>query len=394
MNNRNMWILFLSLVVVMMGFGIAMPVLPFYIESMGGRGIHYGLLIASYGLMQLIFAPVWGSLSDKHGRKPFLMIGMLGLAAGMTFFALASELWMLYAAQLLSGGLSSAALPSAQAYAGDSTSAEDRGAAMGRIGGAIGLGVVLGPGLGGLLAAQSFSTPFFVAAGFCMLTFLIVLIGLPESLAAQDRSDSTEFKFMQMKGLWQALFTPIGFGLIAAFMSIYGQTTFSGVFGLYALARFEYGPEQVGTFLMVMGLMYASSQGILVGPLTRRFGENRIMTLALLGSSIGFVFILLANTYLALMLAMSWFILYNSLLKPSALAQISKNATMNQGKAMGIAESYMSMGRIIGPLWGGMIFDIHIFLPYISGALVFLVMFSAALRKVNFKDIFGLRSVY
>jgi len=375
MEKKNLFILFISLVVVMMGFGIAMPILPFYIESLGGRGIHYGLLIASYGVMQLIFAPVWGSLSDKYGRKPILLIGLIGLGMSMSLLAVASKLWMLYAAQMLSGSLSSATLPAAQAYVGDSTSKEERGGAMGRIGGAIGLGIVLGPGIGGLLASISLATPFFLASGFCLLTFMIILVGLPESLSKDKRCQVIDVKLMQINGLWQSLFTPMGFGLLVAFMAILGQTIFSSVFGLYALSRFNYGPEQVGTVLMAMGLMYALAQGLLVGPLSKKFGEEKVISIALLGTSFGFALILFANSFVTLLAAVSFFILLNSLLKPSALAYVSKNAIGNQGRAMGIAESYMSLGRIVGPLWGGMIFDVNIYLPFISGIIILLSMF-------------------
>ena len=380
-----MWILFASLMLVMMGYGIAMPILPFYIEDLGGRGIHYGLLIACYALMQFICAPIWGSLSDKHGRKPLLLIGMTGLGTTMLLFGLATELWMLYVAQLLSGCLSSAAVPAAQAYAADSTSPEDRGAAMGRIGGAIGLGVVIGPAVGGLLGSVSFSTPFFIASALCYLTFTIILTSLPESLASDKRATTTKVRFTEPKEFWQVLHTPIGFGLIAAFVANFGQSIFSGVFGLYAMARYNYGPEQVGTFFMAMGLMYAASQGLVVGPLTKRIGEEKVMVIALLGGALGFLLIILANSFVTLLLAMSCFILLNSLLKPSALSLVSKRAHTNQGKSMGIAESYMSLGRITGPLWGGMIFDVNPVYPFVSGAIVFIAMFTVAVRRLDLK---------
>jgi len=369
----------------MMGYGIAMPVLPFYLDTLGGSGIHYGLLIACHGLMQLIFAPLWGSLSDKHGRKPLLLLGMAGLGLAMVLFALSTQLWMLYAAQLFAGSMSSATPPAAQAYAADSTGEGERGGAMGKIGGAIGLGVVLGPGLGGMLATTSLAAPFFFASVFCALTFLIILVGLPESLPLEKRSPNTQVKFIQVRGMWHSLFSPAGFGLMAAFVAIFGQTIFSGVFGLYALERFGYGPEQVGTILMAMALMYALAQGLIVGPLTKKFGEEKIALLAMLGSSAGFALILVAGTFVTILLAMSFFILLNSLLKPSALAYVSKHAAGNQGQAMGMAESYMSLGRIMGPLWAGAIFDVNLLLPFLSGVLIFFAAFVFSLKKIRSK---------
>ncbi|MCK8826125.1 MFS transporter [Fuchsiella alkaliacetigena] len=147
------------------------------------------------------------------------------------------------------------------------------------------------------------------------------------------------------------------------------------MYGLYALERYGYGPEQVGIILMVMGLMYALAQGILVGPLTKRFSENKIIVAALAGNAVGFIAILLASSFIGLLLTISFFMLFNSILKPTAISFVSKNTTMRQGATMGLVESYMSLGRVLGPLWSGFIFDVNINYPFISGGLIFLLFF-------------------
>ena len=374
MESRNLWVLLVGLVVVMVGYGIAMPVLPFFIEAMGGRGIHFGALIASYGIAQLLFAPLWGSLSDCYGRRPFLLLGLVGLGSAMLLFSWATHLWMLYAAQVLSGVLSSAMLPAAQAYAADRTGEEERAAAMGRIGGAIGLGIILGPGLGGMLATASLVTPFRVAAGLAAVTFLLVLLVLPESLSPEQRLGSARVReilpdFSRMRG---TLAGPASLGLVVAFIAIFSQTVFSSVYGLYAIARFDSDPGQIGTLLTGMAAMYALAQGLLVGPLTRRLGEHRLIVLAMAGSAVGFGLVLLSTSFAAIFASMGGLILCNALLKPSALALVSRGARAAQGQTMGMAESGMSLGRILGPLWGGLAFDIHLTLPFLSGILVLL----------------------
>ena len=148
-NRRSMAILVVTLVVVMLGFGMIIPLIPFYIDAFGASGSELGLLMATFAAMQFFFAPVWGRLSDRHGRKWILMIGILGNALSQLFFGLSTELWMLFASRALTGILSAATLPTAMAYIGDSTSEEDRGGGMGMIGAAMGVGMVLGPGLGG-----------------------------------------------------------------------------------------------------------------------------------------------------------------------------------------------------------------------------------------------------
>ncbi len=165
-NKRNITILFFTMIVVMLGFGMIIPILPFYIEQFGASGKGLGALMATFSIMQFIFSPIWGALSDRYGRKPILMIGVLGNVLAQVLMGLSTQLWMLFVARALAGILSSATLPTAMAYISDSTSHDQRSGGMGIIGAAQGIGMVLGPGIGGWLAAQSLQLPFFVAAGF------------------------------------------------------------------------------------------------------------------------------------------------------------------------------------------------------------------------------------
>lgn len=375
-----MIILFISITIAMLGYGIALPILPFYLETMGGNGFHLGLLVSTYGVMQLIFAPVWGSLSDKYGRKPLLLLGMIGLCIAMLIFGFSTKLWMLYVAQVVSGALTCAMFPVSMAYTSDITEDENRSGAMGKIGAAVGLGMILGPGIGGLLAVETLSTPFFIAAGVSLVTFIIILIGLPESHPRGKRATSVDkIRIVQVKGLWQVMFTPIAFGLFTSFAVNFGKSNFSSVYGLYALERFKYGPQEVGSILMIMSFMYLIAQGFMVGPLTKKFGEVNVIKLALIGNSIGYILILLANRYISIIISISFFILLNALLKPSALAFVSKYSHVSQGKAMGYTESYMSLGRIIGPLWAGILFEANINYPFVSGSVFFFFMFIISL---------------
>jgi DHA1 family multidrug resistance protein-like MFS transporter len=184
---KNLYILAFSLVVVMLGFGIVIPIMPFYVEQLGAGGTELGLLVASYAVMRLICGPFWGSLSDRIGRKPILMIGIFGYGITMILFGLATELWMLFLFRALSGILSSATSPTTMAYIGDSTPEKERGQGMGILGAAVGVGTILGPGLGGLLAGENLATPFFIAGGLSFIALLLIWLFLPESLPAADR---------------------------------------------------------------------------------------------------------------------------------------------------------------------------------------------------------------
>jgi DHA1 family multidrug resistance protein-like MFS transporter len=370
-NRRNIAILFFTLVVIMLGFGMIIPILPFYVDAFGASGSELGLLMATFAAMQFLFAPVWGQLSDRRGRKAILMVGVLGNVITQLFFGLSTSLWMLFAARALAGILSSATLPTAMAYIGDSTADEDRGGGMGMMGAAMGIGMVLGPGIGGWLAAQSLSLPFFVAAGLSTLALPLVFFVLPESLPEEARNQQGDrVRGLQFGDLWKALFSPIGFLLVLSLLVSFGLTNFEGVFGLYAMGRYGYGPGQVGIVLTAIGLTSAVVQGALTGPLTKRWGEARIIRASMLGSAIGFLVMLQARTFAAVLVTVSLFILSNAMLRPAVSSLISRRTTSGQGVAMGLNNSFMSLGRIVGPTWAGFVFDVDIRYPYYSGALV------------------------
>jgi DHA1 family multidrug resistance protein-like MFS transporter len=380
-NRRNLSILFFTMVVVMLGFGLIIPIMPFYIESFGAGGSALGLLMATYGVMQFLFAPVWGSLSDYYGRKPILLIGVLGNALAQIFMGFSTELWMLFAARAIAGVLSAATLPTAMAYIGDSTSRENRGGGMGMIGAAMGIGMVLGPGIGGWLAGSSLSVPFFLAGVLSFVAFLLIMLILPESL--QEKAATPQITGPQLGVLWQALLGPLGILFILAFLLAFGLTNFEGVFGLYASRKYGYGPQDVGTILTMIGIISAVIQGFLIGPLTRRFGEVIIIRLAFLNTAIGFILMILAQTDLQVWLTVCYFVIGHAMLTPSVSSLISKRATGGQGIAMGLNNSFMSLGRIVGPVWAGFAFDSGINLPYLTGGVIMLVGFYISATKLS-----------
>ncbi len=384
-NRRNVIILFFTMVVVMLGFGLIIPIMPFYVESFGAGGRELGALMATFSVMQFLFAPLWGQLSDRYGRKPILLIGVLGNAITQLMFGLSSQLWMLFAARTLAGILSSATLPTAMAFIGDSTSERDRGSGMGIMGAAMGVGMVLGPGLGGWLATRSLSLPFFLAAGLSVVALALILLILPESLppAARAQKHAATRRPSQTRLLWQALSGPNGFLFFLVFLMNFGLTAFEGVFGLYALERYGYGAQQVGTVLMIIGLVSAIAQGALTGPLTWRWGEVNVTKFALFGSAVGFLLMLMPTRFVGILLTSGVFMLFNSLLRPTTASLISKRSTAGQGVAMGLNNSFMSLGRVVGPLWSGLLFDWHLNFPYISGAIIMAVSLAASLMWLN-----------
>lgn len=384
-NKRNLWILFFTLVVVMLGFGIIIPIMPFYVTSFGASGSTLGLLMATYGTMQFIFAPIWGTMSDRYGRKRILLVGVLGNVLSQLILGFSSQLWMLFAARLTSGILSSATLPTAMAFASDSTGDGDRSGAMGLMGAAMSVGMVLGPGLGGLLAGRSLSTPFFLAALLSAIAFVLVLAALPESLPPERRQVEQGMRnpLQRLGDMARALRGPIGFLFLLAFLLSFGLTNFEAVFGLYALQRFGYGPQQIGSALMVIGVLSALAQGVLTGLATRRWGEVAVIRAALISTAAGFLLMLTASSYATVLLTVGYFVVSNAMIGPSVAALISKRTTAGQGMAMGLNNAFMSLGRIAGPVWAGMVFDINLRFPFFTGALIFAAGFLLSWFKLS-----------
>jgi MFS transporter, DHA1 family, multidrug resistance protein len=384
---KNLYILAFSLVVVMLGFGIVIPIMPFYVERLGAGGTELGLLVASYAVMRLICGPIWGNLSDRVGRKPVLMVGVFGYGITMILFGLATELWMLFVFRTLSGILSSATSPTTMAYIGDNTPEKERGQGMGILGAAVGVGTIFGPGLGGLLAGENLATPFFIAGGMSFFALLLIWLFLPESLPTSARRRIAEKERLQVREMWQAASGSIGSLLSMAFLGSFGLTAFFGIFGLYALQKYSAGPEAVGGIMMVFGAVTALGQGLLTGPLTKRWGEKVVIQGSLAATAAGFVLISLADTFVAFLIAIGSFTLSIAILAPAVSALTSRQTTLEQGLTMGLSNAAQSLGRIAGPLLGGIAFDIQIEYPNYLGAVVMGVGFFVSLFRLRVSPI-------
>lgn len=385
-DQRKFAVLTFALTVVMLGFGFVIPIFPFYIESLGAGGKELGLLVATSALLEFFFGPLWGGISDRIGRKPVLVIGLFGYALSSFLFGISTQLWMLFASRALSGVLSSATIASAMAYISDTTTEEDRGNGMGKLGAAMALGLILGPGLGGWLGEQSLSFPFFLASGLALISLLLIVFLLPESLPTQGRVTKAEIIPKRKKNLRQVMSSSIGIPLLMVMLFSFALSNFEAVFGLYALEKFGYGPERVGTILMVVAIVSTLGKAVLTGPATRRWGDPLVIKASLLLGSIGFLVLLGADAFIPLLFATGFFVLSKTLLRPAAFALISKRALGGQGAAMGLSTSFMSLGRIIGPIWAGFVFDVNIHFPYLSGALFMLIGFFVSLMWVQSEE--------
>ena len=385
-NRRNLVLLAFSLVVVMLGFGMVIPILPFYIVRLGAGGSAFGLLVAIAALTEFLFGPVWGSISDQVGRKPILMIGLFGFGLSLLLFGLSTQLWMLYVSRALSGVLSSAALSTAMAYIGDSTSEKERSGGMGLLGAAAGAGTIIGPGFGGLLAKGALSTPFFVGAAMALLSLLLVTCLLPESLPRQSRTlAERRIPSVSFLPLLRAFRSPIGFLLFLAFFATLGTSNFESIYSLYMVAKLNYTTERIGLILTVVGVIALVSRGLLTGVFTKRWGEAKVIKASLPAAALGFILLLQADSFLAVLVSTGFFSFAVTFLRPSIHSLTSQRAKIGQGAALGLSNSCVSLGRIFGALGAGVLFDLGTGYPYLVGAGILLIglVFSLAWLTVS-----------
>jgi DHA1 family multidrug resistance protein-like MFS transporter len=371
-------ILFASLFIVMLGFGIVVPILPFYVTYFGASGRELGLMMAIYSLMQFICAPVWGRWSDRVGRKPVLLAGLVGFALSFGLMGLVQNVWQLIAARALAGILSSATLPATFAYIGDTTSGENRSGGMGILGAAMGLGMIFGPLLGGPLGNIALPLPFFAAAGFAVIAALFAFAMLPESLM-QDKRVAHQAVESRASLLIGALRGPMAFLFVTAFLLAFALANFEAILGLFAKDRYALRPDQVGYLLGAFGFLGALQQGVIIGPLTKRIGEMRVLQSGLILSVMGLLGTALSANLWAFVFFSALFNFGNALLRPSVASLISQRATTGQGIAMGLENSFMSLGRAGGPLWAGFSYDVHMEYPFYSGALFQAIAFAISL---------------
>ena len=379
--NTNLMILFFTMVIMMLGFGIIIPIMPFFITRYGAGGSALGGMMAVFSIMQFLSSPIWGDLSDRYGRKPIIIIGVLGNALSMVMFGLATTLPLLFLSRALAGFLSAATMPTAMAFISDSTTARDRGQGMGLIGAAMGVGMIIGPGIGGWLGGASLSTPFFVAAGLSLAAGILIWAILPESLPVEKRiiTPGRAVRMPDFKMMYRALYGPLGFLLFLAFLVNFAMANFEGIFGLYAKERYAYGPEQVGSVLTVIGVISTIIQGAVTGPATRKLGDEWVILLSLIASAVGFVLMLAAESFTAVLLTVGFFVFSNAMLRPAIASLTSKRASGGHGMVMGLNNAYQSLGRVVGPLWAGFFIDLNLSLPYGSAAVILLISFIMAI---------------
>jgi MFS family permease len=355
-----MYILFLVVFTDLIGFGLVIPLLPFYAVRYGATAPEVTWLMATYSLMQLFAAPFWGRLSDRVGRRPVLMASMTASALAYLWLGAANDLWMLFGARALAGACAGN-IAAAQAYIADITKPEQRAHGMGMIGAAFGLGFILGPALGGFLAGNNpatadLQTPAWVAAGLSAAALCGVLFVLRESLPRERRGLAPPLGRLGL--IRGALRRPVLSRLIVIFfLVILAFAAMESIFALWALRQLDWGPEKVGYVFAYLGLLSAIMQGGLTRHLTRRYGEERLLLCGLVLLAIGLVVVPFSLDLPLLGGAFALLAIGLGLTQPALNSLISRRAgTEEQGQVLGVTQSVGSFSRVIGPPLAGYLF--------------------------------------
>lgn len=367
-------IIFVTVFVDLIGFGIIIPLLPFYAESFGANALQVGLLAASFSLMQFLFAPVWGRLSDRIGRRPIILIGLFGSFLSYLIFGLARSLTVLFLARL-AAGIAGANIPTAQAFIADTTTHENRARGMGLVGAAFGLGFIFGPAIGGFLSRWGYAAPAFFASALSLVNFIAAWFLLPESRPAALRRASPAATGGRVGALRRALARPhLPALLLLYFLVVAAFAGFEATFALFSERRFGFTATTIGYMFAFIGVVLTVVQGTLVGRATRAFGERRVVPVAILLLATGMALVALSPTVVALTVASGVIAVGMGFNSPSLMSLISRLSSQDeQGGTLGVSQSLASLARVIGPAWGGFTFDRYgISVPFVLASIFML----------------------
>ncbi len=366
----------------LVGFGIVLPILPLYAEDFGASGTVVGLLVASFSIAQLLFAPVWGRVSDRIGRKPVLIVSLVGTAIGSFLTGIAGSLWLLFAGRIIDG-ISGASVSVAQAAVTDLAPPRERPRLLGLLGAAFGVGFVAGPAIGGLAALGGPHVPFFIAAGLAAVNAVVAVKRLPETSTvaehhpthpAADGPEAPEARSVRAALVRYA---------VVAFVSLMAFSGFEATFSLFGERRFGLTISSAAALFAAIGLVLVIVQGGLIGPTVIRFGTAGSLRLGLALGVGGMATLAAATTWPVLAVALLLLVVGQGVVTPTLSALVANRAQAGRrGGALGMQQAAGGLGRVVGPVLGGLLFErVGLAAPYVVGAVLMLAALGLVARE-------------
>ncbi|WP_256761576.1 MFS transporter [Cohnella sp. WQ 127256] len=360
----------LMLFTIFIGFGIIIPILPQLVTeaSKESANWHTGAMLAIYSLMSFLLSPFWGGLSERIGRRPVIMTGVLGFAISFLIFGLSGDnLVIMYISRILGGLFSGAVVSCIVAYVADITTEDERTKGMAVVGMSIGLGFTFGPGFGGFLSEIQLHTPFYAAAALSFIVFVAAWFKLPESLPPEKRASKEKGKRISR---WTAFQGPLKYLYVLAFFVTFSLAILEATLQLFGIEKFEVTPLQIGMMFFFCGLAGALVQGGIVRRRIKNGEEGKYIAIGLLISALGFFLMLTADSWVMATVYLCIFGIGNSLIKPCVSSLITKKTTVGQGIASGLSSSMDSLGRIVGPLLGAALLGAASWLPFVVSGIL------------------------
>ncbi len=386
-----MLVLFFVVFIDLVGFGIVIPLLPFFGEHFQASPDVVTLLLATYSITQLISAPVLGRLSDKYGRRPILLFSLLGSIITYVWLGFAETLMMLFIARAFNGFMAGN-IATAFAYIADITTPENRAKGMGVIGAAFGLGFIAGPAIGGILAGPdaanpNFQLPALTAAALSAFAFILAIVKLKESLSEDARAKIANMPPRKhWKSFFETLMRPrLGLLIALSFLCTFVFAGMETTFAMWTRREFGWGPEQNGYLFAFLGIVSALIQGGLIGRLSKKFGEGKLVMVGSLLLGIGIGLIPLSDSVTLLLIATTILAIGFALSTPSLNSLISFEAgETERGGVMGASRSAATLARVLGPILAGILFaQLGRDIPYYAGFVIMLIVAAIALVKLS-----------
>lgn len=374
-----------SLFIANLGIGLAAPVMPSIAEDLSLSGAIVGYLFAAMAFSQFLTSPFTGIWVDSLGRKKMIIIGLLVFSFSEALFGLANETWLLFVSRLLSGIGAAFIMPAVITYITDKTTLANRAKTLGYQSAAISLGFIIGPGVGGFIATFGIRAPFFFAASISLITALVIFLVLEDSISTEqlqkNRESSVRPRFIQefKKSFHPQYFTP----LLVVFVLAFGLAVYEMMFSLFVDQKFGFTVLDISIIITIGSITGVVAQILFFDKLVGAIGERMLINLTLLSSAV-FIFItILIDGYWTMIVITSIVFFSGDILRPAVTSFLSKIAGENQGYIAGMNSSYTSLGIIIGPIIGGILFDINIDMPYLFAAIVLVIAFVISSLKLK-----------
>lgn len=370
-NKASLGIIFITIFIDLMGFGILIPILPtFASKELGISDFGIGSIVAVFSLMQFIFNPMMGKLSDRIGRRPVILATQLMTAVSYLIFAFSNSFLLLFLSRMLAG-LGGSNIGVAQAYIADITTKEERAKGMGIIGAAFGLGFVFGPVIGALLAKYGYHVAGLGSAFFTLSAFSFAFFRLPESLKGKKSDEKINIKIFDFAFAKQILFSPsVGFLIILFFLIIFSIANIYGTFAILGYKFYHFTDQQNGMLFGIVGLIGAIVQAGFIRTLSHKLNDKTILLIGIFFMIIGLGLIPYGGNFTGVAIIISIMAVGSGILQPIIPSMISKHSPENQqGAVLGFSQSISAFARVLGPLWGGFSFDVLGYqYPFLTGA--------------------------